>query len=685
MKIFSSFKNIILKYKNSLKINNLIKMEKKINLEEEMQTTNQTLKIDKPFENLQSESLIINIKNDSKNDIKYPTFEDFTLEEQLKTDVTSEDLMTDLKDCHEALNYLQRRYDFLFIEHKNGKMIKEHLKDHNMNFKTYKVSIYVLERHVTLLYYLIILKYGKDETDKENIKKLLKERYINLDYKILEETFMNENKKYFKSLDNIEEDKQQILEIFRNVLKLEKSLIEFELKDEKFLPSIWSMNLSLKILKNTLDETSNQINEVILTKNLETISEESMIKFFHNFYKLEILSNFFFLCYKIPNYDIFNLPENSETWNEFKKHYERKIIYSRHIIKKKLQNVFNMITLGSASISKGFDQFSNKYSQIIGSGWYFAYFFFNKKQASIQNIKFSLNPNYDVAQTIWNMLDAKGIKNILKLALPRVKYSKKWFFRKTEPEIDLNTINCLIEEVRSGSFIESYKQEEKRQQRPDSIIMENIIGRNSLNKDFEYRYSINSSNSKIGGDLLIKSIDESNKNEYVKVRIINYKDFYVPLDKNIFSFMNCFGVEKNYDVNSLVIHIHGGGFIAMSSSSHENYTRKWTNKLEVPVFSIDYRLAPENPYPKALDDVYQAYMWIVKYAEEIMKLNIEKIILVGDSAGGNLVVALTYLLILKKKRMPDAIFLAYPGKIYFNVSIENFHIVYFMFVLKCPQ
>jgi len=40
------------------------------------------------------------------------------------------------------------------------------------------------------------------------------------------------------------------------------------------------------------------------------------------------------------------------------------------------------------------------------------------------------------------------------------------------------------------------------------------------------------------------------------------------------------------------MHIHGGGFISMSSSSHQMYTRAWSNDLDCPVFSIDYRLAP---------------------------------------------------------------------------------------------
>jgi hormone-sensitive lipase len=49
---------------------------------------------------------------------------------------------------------------------------------------------------------------------------------------------------------------------------------------------------------------------------------------------------------------------------------------------------------------------------------------------------------------------------------------------------------------------------------------------------------------------------------------------------------------KRTVAKALVIHVHGGGFVAMSSGSHQSYSRVWANQLGVPVFSIDYRLAP---------------------------------------------------------------------------------------------
>ena len=135
--------------------------------------------------------------------------------------------------------------------------------------------------------------------------------------------------------------------------------------------------------------------------------------------------------------------------------------------------------------------------------------------------------------------------------------------------------------------------------------------------------------------------------------------------------MNCCTSERNYNRRAIIIHVHGGGFVSMSSSSHESYLRKWCNKLEVPVFSIDYRLAPEHPYPQPLDDVWQAYNWVVDNGADEFGIDINKIILVGDSAGGNLILSLTYLLIVNNKRLPDVMFLAYPGNNLNKISNET--------------
>ena len=99
----------------------------------------------------------------------------------------------------------------------------------------------------------------------------------------------------------------------------------------------------------------------------------------------------------------------------------------------------------------------------------------------------------------------------------------------------------------------------------------------------------------------------------------------------------------------------------MDSASHQNYTRKWANELNCPVFSVDYRLAPGNPYPDPVNDCYQAYVWIVTQAEKQLDMKLEHIIFAGDSAGGHLTMSVAVLAILRGFRKPDSIFSHYPA------------------------
>jgi hormone-sensitive lipase len=637
------------------------------------------------------------------SDIKYPTFEDVNLEEDLKNEITYENLLVDINCCEEALSHLCQNYDSLFFTYPKRETIKEKLKEHNMNHIVCKMLTSILKRQLTLINHLLRKKYSNNNEERELAQKFIIQNYLELSNEEILNQLIEENINYFNNgidslnqndkinqekhvnseiLKDIEEKeinqdyKKIILENLNLLIKNEKSLVDFENNTENFLPSICSLNLSLKILKSVIDETSNQIKDMleIKIKTIENLSEEVLIKFFHNCNKIDILANFFMLCYKIPHDDIYNLPENSETWLELKKHFERRVIFSRHTLKKKLQKVFDMIILGNASVSKGHGEFNSKYSKILGTGWYFAYFFFNKKKANIQSIKFSINPNYDIAKVLWNMLDAKGIRNILKLTMPRINYSKKCFLLRTEPEITLDYINDLLVKIKSKDFIVKIEKDlNDKRKFSDKLILQGHYQSEYDSKILDNKSEINLNNKQINNSpLYLTKPDEKIINNYVKVKIISHRDYFTPNKNTFWNNFKCCSGERTQNPRAAVIHIHGGGFIAMSASSHENYTRKWANMLEIPLFSIDYRLAPENPYPKALDDVYQAYMWIIKYAEDFYKMDLDKIILVGDSAGGNLVVSLCYLLILSGRKLPTAIFLAYPGKlVIYNKILKN--------------
>ncbi|KAK0396973.1 hypothetical protein QR680_001927 [Steinernema hermaphroditum] len=106
---------------------------------------------------------------------------------------------------------------------------------------------------------------------------------------------------------------------------------------------------------------------------------------------------------------------------------------------------------------------------------------------------------------------------------------------------------------------------------------------------------------------------------------------------------------------NLIIHCHGGGYVATSSKSHETYLRAWAKSLNCTVVSVDYSLAPENPFPRATEEVLYAYAWMVRNPEKVGWTG-EKVVMAGDSAGGNLVMSTNLRLIeLDVKRMPDGI------------------------------
>jgi len=118
--------------------------------------------------------------------------------------------------------------------------------------------------------------------------------------------------------------------------------------------------------------------------------------------------------------------------------------------------------------------------------------------------------------------------------------------------------------------------------------------------------------------------------------------------------------EKEILSPYLIIHYHGGGFVAHTASSHMNYLKDWARDTNAPIFSVEYRLAPEFPFPIPFEESYYAYMWAVKNCRKLGSTG-EKIILVGDSAGGNLAAAVTVKAIMDKTRIPDGLILIYPA------------------------
>ncbi len=95
----------------------------------------------------------------------------------------------------------------------------------------------------------------------------------------------------------------------------------------------------------------------------------------------------------------------------------------------------------------------------------------------------------------------------------------------------------------------------------------------------------------------------------------------------------------------VVLYLHGGGYVIGSPRSHRHLAAAIASAAGTSALLLDYRLAPEHPYPAAVDDATAAYRWLLDQA-----IAPERIVIAGDSAGGGLTVAT--LLALREARVP---------------------------------
>ncbi|MGH1373452.1 MAG: alpha/beta hydrolase [Cellvibrionaceae bacterium] len=88
-----------------------------------------------------------------------------------------------------------------------------------------------------------------------------------------------------------------------------------------------------------------------------------------------------------------------------------------------------------------------------------------------------------------------------------------------------------------------------------------------------------------------------------------------------------------------LVFYHGGGWVVCDLETHDELCRQIASKVQCLVVSVDYRLAPEHKFPRAVDDAYNALLWVHNNAD-ILGIDRKKIAVGGDSAGGNLAAAI---------------------------------------------
>lgn len=101
----------------------------------------------------------------------------------------------------------------------------------------------------------------------------------------------------------------------------------------------------------------------------------------------------------------------------------------------------------------------------------------------------------------------------------------------------------------------------------------------------------------------------------------------------------------NVRSDAAMLYLHGGAYVFCSPLTHRHLVAALSAATNLPAFAVDYRLAPESPFPAAVVDTLAAYHWLIEQG-----FSPDKIIVAGDSAGGGLTLAL--MISLREARLP---------------------------------
>lgn len=110
----------------------------------------------------------------------------------------------------------------------------------------------------------------------------------------------------------------------------------------------------------------------------------------------------------------------------------------------------------------------------------------------------------------------------------------------------------------------------------------------------------------------------------------------------------------------VILFIHGGGFVAGSVEQYDIMVSKLARITGCLTVSVAYRLAPEHPFPAAVQDCFAVLQWLQHHGNEI-GADTSRICVTGDSAGGNLATVMTLLCRDRQLPQPNCQILIYPG------------------------
>lgn len=109
--------------------------------------------------------------------------------------------------------------------------------------------------------------------------------------------------------------------------------------------------------------------------------------------------------------------------------------------------------------------------------------------------------------------------------------------------------------------------------------------------------------------------------------------------------------------DKVLLYLHGGAFVAGSIDTHRDLISRISRAGNIKVLAINYRLAPEHPFPASLMDAFNSYQWLISEKD----FNPKNIIIGGDSAGGTLTLSVLIKIRNEDQPLPKAAFCISPA------------------------
>jgi hormone-sensitive lipase len=580
----------------------------------------------------------------SNEDIKFPTFFDEEISKVFKSQKMSKETL--IQDLNQIINELQYIIETLTnISHKDINSFNTLCLNYNLNSYDFVIIINLIKELNKII-------LNKLESNGKPFQLTI------FDPKQVQNTedtelFLAQHKKNDKEFKLISKSSSEYI----NDIK--------EIYDSNNECAILFMGYTMKYYLSFVIKVKSKLNEYLEIEDFQNEKNiqnhrKNMIVFFDLILLIKkllrsnmIVANSFF----INKDDIFNFEEDSEEWQKMKKVMYRVHTKNDDKINEEFFNLKKKNERTSVYVSKSVNPSSNLLLSASKFTGLLMKFTMNsdKNLMTYESKESVILDDKNITQEMIKLGKKKLIKVVYEKRYPTITFREKIYMRRDYPEITLDYIKSLLTKIYGDDIISKNFGNTKQKER--------------IKLDPEVKSKL---------PLWAKKVNKNDKKYYVSTRLINNYNIKFSKDKENARKTSFIKFFKNRNVVSspkaLMIYIHGGGFLNTGFFFHENYLREICKKINIPILGINYKGAPEHPYPEGINDCYQAYMWIMDNCERELGFKPEKIILAGDSSGGNYALCLNFLLLSmnllegKKIHIPDFLFPLYPCS---NASRKN--------------